>query len=249
MTQARPYQTDMIARINAAWDAGDRDVLGVLPTGAGKTFYTYILRDPRCLTPFYVGKGTGWRMVRHVRGQAHSQAVKNKIAKLAREGTEVLCERIDALDEQHAFFLEQCLIELFGRRDLGSGTLLNLTDGGEGMSGWRPTEATRAKLVENRNRPEMKEIMRSAHLGAKRSPETRAKIAAKAIGRKISDETRAKLSESRRGKKRTDPEYLAKLSERAKASHAAKPRKHSEETKQKMRESQKARRVREGWHE
>lgn len=38
MIQARPYQADMIARINAQWDAGDRDVLAVLPTGGGKTF-------------------------------------------------------------------------------------------------------------------------------------------------------------------------------------------------------------------
>jgi superfamily II DNA or RNA helicase len=35
--QLRPYQLDLLERIQAAWSAGKRNVLAVLPTGAGKT--------------------------------------------------------------------------------------------------------------------------------------------------------------------------------------------------------------------
>ncbi len=39
------------------------------------------------------------------------------------------------LEEEFAHLLEQELISKFGRKDLGNGPLLNLTDGGEGASG------------------------------------------------------------------------------------------------------------------
>jgi superfamily II DNA or RNA helicase len=40
----RPYQLDLLQRIQAAWAAGQRNVLAVLPTGAGKTIlFTYLM--------------------------------------------------------------------------------------------------------------------------------------------------------------------------------------------------------------
>lgn len=53
-------------------------------------------------------------------------------------------EIINALDESHAFLLEMSLIEIIGRKDLGKGTLLNLTDGGDGVS--NPAESSRMKI-------------------------------------------------------------------------------------------------------
>lgn len=210
-------------------------------------FYVYVLSDPRDGVPFYVGKGSGWRAVRHVRGQAHSVPVKNKIAKLARGGVQPLLSVTPVDDESHAFFLESCLILAHGRRDQKKGPLLNLTDGGEGMAGWIASPETREKIKRHRNSPERREQLRIAHVGAKRSDETRRKIAEKAKGRRPSEATRAKLSAVQRGKKRTNPEYLARLSAAVAAAHARNPRTHSEETKQKMRAAQQARRAREGW--
>jgi DNA repair protein RadD len=44
----RPYQTDLIERIDLEWGLGSRNVLAVLPTGAGKTFcFTRIMREHR----------------------------------------------------------------------------------------------------------------------------------------------------------------------------------------------------------
>ena len=63
------------------------------------------------------------------------------------EASKVITEAIYAgFDEEFALFLEEELIQKLGRKDLGLGTLLNLTDGGEGHSGCIRSAATRAKI-------------------------------------------------------------------------------------------------------
>jgi hypothetical protein len=79
------------------------------------TFYTYMwLREDG--SPYYVGKGTGQR--------AYRKGCPPK-------------ERIVVLswsDEAMAFAYEIYLIDFWGRQDLGTGILHNLTDGGEGAA-------------------------------------------------------------------------------------------------------------------
>lgn len=50
------------------------------------------------------------------------------------------------LTEQEAFDKEIELIKKYGRRDLDEGSLTNLTNGGEGMSGYIMPEKTKEKL-------------------------------------------------------------------------------------------------------
>lgn len=46
MTQLRPYQSDLIREIRAAWGRGSRNVLAVMPTGAGKTLtFSHVVRE------------------------------------------------------------------------------------------------------------------------------------------------------------------------------------------------------------
>lgn len=80
--------------------------------------------------------------------------------------------------EVDAVFAEKFLICAYGRKDLGTGCLRNLTDGGEGVSN---------------PRPDLREIRRQALLGRR--------IGA---GRTVSSATRKLLSEALKGKKKSE---------------------------------------------
>ena len=77
---------------------------------------------------YYIGKGKGNR--------AWSKEGRNDFwrKKALKHGMAVSIVE-DGLTEQEAFDLEVSLISHYGRRDNGTGCLVNLTDGGEGASG------------------------------------------------------------------------------------------------------------------
>jgi hypothetical protein len=119
-----------------------------------------------------------------------------------------------SMSEPDAFQLEMLLIHMHGRIDNGTGCLRNLTDGGEGSSGYVHTEEGRVKMstVRTGKRQSAQTVAKrvAKNIGKKRTPETKAKIGAANRGKKPSAETLAKLSAVRRGAKRS-PEHLAKL--------------------------------------
>jgi hypothetical protein len=83
------------------------------------------------------------------------------------------------LNETEAFESEIALIELFGRKDNGTGCLRNLTDGGENPpdhSGKKRTEATlrRMRIAQKGHR---------GNWGSTRSEETKEKMRVSQIGR------------------------------------------------------------------
>lgn len=108
--------------------------------GAGK-FYVYVYRDPRQgkkLRPIYVGKGTAahGRADVHLKSGARNLILRRLIAKIAKAGLEPVVEIVGWFDiEADALNLEISLIKKFGRLDQRTGTLANLTDGGDGISG------------------------------------------------------------------------------------------------------------------
>jgi len=112
-------------------------------------YYVYVYLDPtksvlsKCGVifngePFYVGKGKENRKSYHLQcyeKDKHRFVIK-KIKKMFREGIHPMVMIYkDNLSEPEAFFYEKYLIESIGRRDLNIGTLCNLTNGGEGISG------------------------------------------------------------------------------------------------------------------
>lgn len=103
-------------------------------------YYVYMLVDPRDGLPFYVGKGKNKRSQDHFR-EARNAKCKNKhlerkILQIWRDGLEILVPIVASFDEEAEAFLLECdLIKKIGRRDLGTGPLTNLTNGGEGISG------------------------------------------------------------------------------------------------------------------
>lgn len=88
-------------------------------------YYVYLyLREDK--TPYYVGKGKGNRV--YSKNRRLQPPPKDRILIL------------DNLTEEEAFRKEITLIKQYGRKDNGTGILANLTDGGEGSSGYTWTE-------------------------------------------------------------------------------------------------------------
>ena len=96
-----------------------------------QSYYVYAYLRQSDDSPYYIGKGKGSRAWSKNHGRISVPNDKSKII--------ILHEN---LSEEDAHLIEQELIEKFGRKDLGTGILLNLTNGGEGASGRILNETT-----------------------------------------------------------------------------------------------------------
>jgi len=145
-------------------------------------FYVYVYRDPRPSKnnqPVYVGKGTGDRDISHWSRGSHNKPFQDFIAHLKRRGLIALCQRVfETENEQEAFIKEVELIQLYGRRDLNTGTLFNRTDGGEGASGYIKNESEkevdRHGTLLNWQKPEYRAKVITAQKAVQGTPEARA---------------------------------------------------------------------------
>src|SRR6202035_3188490 len=104
-----------------------------------KKFYVYSLIDPRNGKVFYIGKGKGkrtkWHLWTALKGTHGNPKLANKIKKLHRLGMAYGVEFLfSSTSEQECFAKEIFYIAFHGR-----GNLCNLTDGGEGRSGYKHT--------------------------------------------------------------------------------------------------------------
>lgn len=186
-------------------------------------FYVYIYIDPRNESPFYVGKGSGDRYLQHLKTAKSNSYWKdpnkikiNKIRKILSVGLEPTIDIITCNSEEDSFLLEKSIIEKYGRIDNNTGVLTNLSDGGEGQSGWIPDVRYRNNMSES-TRGE-----KNGMFGRNHSEESRDKIRMKNIGRKPNDETRKKMSDSRTGElngffgKKHSDDTITKISENRK---------------------------------
>ena len=110
-----------------------------------RDFYVYAFLRSKPSTfgpkysPYYIGKGIGPRAFKNTSRRCPMPADRSYIV-FIQEG----------LTEEEAFDLERYCIALYGRIDLGTGALRNLTDGGDGSSGWRPSQETRNKMSQSK---------------------------------------------------------------------------------------------------
>jgi hypothetical protein len=197
-------------------------------------FYVYVYRDPRPTKnnqPVYVGKGTGDRDLSHWSRGSHNKPFQDFIAHLKVRGLVATCERVfETAVEMEAFAKEIELIALYGRRNTGTGTLFNLTDGGEGASGmvktveqkavdskfstehWQDPEY-RAKIVASQkavqSTPEARALKSENSAEAWANPEVREKRQTGIKRSRSTAESKAKTSAQAKAQW-SDPEYAAK---------------------------------------
>ena len=171
-------------------------------------YYTYAyLREDR--TPYYIGKGPGKRIY----------STHRKI-KPPKDKTRIIYLKQN-ITEEEAIKHEIYMIDVLGRKHLGTGILRNLTDGGEGCSGRILSEESKRKIGES-------------HKGKNVSEESKRKISIAGIGRTHSEESKRKIGDGNKGRTRSE-ESKKKMSE------AGKGKTLSEEHKIKLSEVRKGR--------
>jgi hypothetical protein len=103
--------------------------------------YAYLRKDG---TPYYIGKGQGDRAFKKGKKEIKPPKDKSRVIFLKQ-----------GLTEEEAFRHEKYMIAVFGRKDLGTGILRNLTNGGDGAAG-----AIRSEEAKEKNRQSGIEIGR-----------------------------------------------------------------------------------------
>jgi hypothetical protein len=191
--------------------------------------------------PFYIGIGSD-ETYKRANWKFRNNKLWNSVINKTNYEVEIMIDNLtwnDACEKEKEFIL------LYGRKDLKTGILVNLTSGGDGKVGNIVSNETREKLsiaLKGKKRPkEIIEKIRLKNIGKKRSEEIKLKLSnshkgIKTFGIIKSDETRRKLSLANKGKKRKPLSEETKI----KIGNANKLKKHyplSDETKKKLSEA------------
>jgi hypothetical protein len=165
---------------------------------------------------FYVGIGRDESRAH----QKKSRSIhwKNIVKK---HGYKVIISHFDIIWEE-ACVIEKYLIDFYGRIDLNNGTLCNLTEGGDGIYGYRFTEAQKqnvsksmkGRVISESDRLNLSKANKGKKpsencikaiifkkTGVKQSNETIEKRRQSNLGRKFTDEVKIKFSKSKMGEK------------------------------------------------
>lgn len=178
-----------------------------------KKYFVYRHLKP-CGEVFYIGMG--YSINRPLSKRNRNKYWKNIVNKHEYEA-EVLST---GLNKEVAMYIESILIGWYGRKDLGKGTLVNLTDGGDGILNL--CEESRLKISKAHKNKKIPESQRSkiseSNKGTTRSLEQRENYSKSKMGEKnpmygkkgefsprynksVTKETKNKISKSLKGKR------------------------------------------------
>lgn len=173
----------------------------------GNRFCLYIHVRPDTMQIFYVGIGLKSRPYGS-NPDTRNKHWNNIVAK--NNGNfivDILCEN---QEWESVCQMEIALIKFYGREDVGTGILCNMTDGGDGRPNpvvtekfrkitgdrmrerWKDPEF-RAKMALLMATPEIRQRANKSREGLKRTPESIQKMRLAKLGKKTSDETKEKL--------------------------------------------------------
>ena len=201
--------------------------------------YQHIRNDTNEIFYIGIGSDTEGKYKRAYTKDSRNNPHWNRIVNKVGYRVEIL---IDGISWEEACKEEIRLIKHYGRRDLNEGTLVNMTDGGEGNLnpsietrlkiskahiGMKASEETRLKLRNRLVSEETKLKLKKASTGRKVSEETRLKLSKIHKGKLVSEETRLKISKTHMGMAVSEETKL-------KLKKAAMGRKFSEETRKKI---------------
>jgi hypothetical protein len=184
-----------------------------------KIFYVYGHYRADTGEIFYIGKGHGKRAwVR--KGTDGRSDWWHRIVNKHGYTVKLLHEQ---LTEDNALQKERELIQLYGRQNIGTGPLVNLTDGGEG--GLNVGEDTRKKRSESvkkitDNEHYRKELSARVKRQWDNNPERKKKTSEQVKARLASDEDRQALRDRVKRSWDADPDRKRRTSERAKIDNA-----------------------------
>lgn len=157
---------------------------------------------------FYVGLGSSPNYKRAYIKHDRSKWWKNIVAKVDYEVEIVMSN----LFKEEACELEEFLILLYGRSDLGEGELVNLTNGGESNSGAIQSEEHKKwrseKMRGENNHMYGKTGELHHNFGKPRPLEVKNKISQSNIGKICSEETKQKLSNIFKGRKPSEKQII-----------------------------------------
>lgn len=151
--------------------------------------------------PFYIGISNSETYERAFT-KGHRNNMWHKIINKTEYRVDIV---IDNITYEEAKEKEREFISLYGRININTGILCNMTDGGDGTIGYVFEEETREKIRQANKgwKPteEMLKKMSDFRKGKKFSEKHRKNLSKACMGRYLSDEIKKKISESKSGTK------------------------------------------------
>jgi hypothetical protein len=138
--------------------------------------------------PFYIGIGSDVNDYKRAYNKQKRNRYWNHIVNKYEYDVEIL---LDNLTWDEACIKEKEFIALYGREDLGLGTLTNLTFGGDGLLGFKFNELSKAKMSNSqKNKKPITEQTRERMKKASQNRDTAAHLRGKKVSKELIEKRR-----------------------------------------------------------